>query len=1094
MNNINSPGRYSSFLQDNTLKIMDKAGFAISYQKMLFNEKHIPVDIEFIDANSAFEQLSGSSHENLIGQNLSKITKGNNQQVYQLLGFINEAIKDRPSIQLDFYVKESEQWLNITITGFSNNEFAAIIQDLSVRHNQGEISLGNMQLFNQIENSKDDRFRKLVENSTIGLYRTSPDGKILMANPALIRLMGFKSFEQLSQRNLEKEGFEPSYSRKQFKKKLEENGEVRGLEAIWKKRDGSWIEVRENARTVRSNDGTVLYYEGTVEDITEKKAAERQLKKLNNIFYELGTDPFENMHLIVRKTNEILGGVASLYNRLDEASKSLVAWSSHNLPKGYKKVDSPDGHICYNAVIQGDKTPVVLEELKGTKFEKTDPGVRKYGLRAYLGYPVNVYNKTIGALSIVDDKPRKFSTTEVEIITTLAKALSLEQERGENIRKRNESENALRQFIHQSKDSIVIIDEDLKISEWNIAAEQLFGLTKEQVIGKNAWEVHYKLVPEERKSQVTPNDLYHRLMSLRESKNPPPNPAEHKIQSPGKTKIVQTHEFLITTGDTTRIGSISRDITRQKEAENIIKASEEKFRRFIKEAHDGMILVDEEGKVIEWNKGEENITGYKNEEVVGRTITEAYDLLVDEQHKDHKLYGSMKRFLQGQSSPEQSNFYNQALESVIRTKNGQIRTIQAVAFPFDTGKGTRIGIVHHDISSLKEAEKYLRQAKEEAEKASDAKTRFLANMSHEIRTPLNAIIGFTDVLSSMEQDEEKYKMISTIQNSGNSLLDIINDILDLSKVEAGRLSLEKENFDVVRLISEVREHFLLLAESKDLTLDFKNNNGNELIIHQDPLRLRQVIMNLVSNAIKYTSEGSIVIYLKTVEKEDNGHFVYIAVEDTGMGIGENDLDIIFSDFYQLKHTITRSKQGTGLGLAIVKVLVDKMGGTVNVKSQPNKGSTFSFEIPYEKPVGEKQPKEASTTEADEANDEKLSLLLAEDTKSSRDLMKAFCKRQNWELDIVENGKAALEKLRERKYHLLVLDIRMPEMNGYETIKQIRAIEKESGERLPILALTAYAMESDRQHCLKLGVDEYAAKPLRYKQFTNLVTKLVKNQS
>lgn len=400
----------------------------------------------------------------------------------------------------------------------------------------------------------------------------------------------------------------------------------------------------------------------------------------------------------------------------------------------------------------------------------------------------------------------------------------------------------------------------------------------------------------------------------------------------------------------------------------------------------------------------------------------------------------------------------------------------------------------HDITELQEAMELLETEKQRAEEATQEKNRFVANISHEIRTPMTAIIGMTDMLGTESNLEETETLIRNIKSSTHLLLQVFNDLLDLSKAEAGQLKLDYRPFEIKTAIAEALAIIRPMLKNRpiDLNVDIDPNLPHYLI--GDALRLKQVIINLLSNAAKYTEQGQINFSVQAVHLEDSKAQVHIRVCDSGIGIGTEDQKKLFDLFYQVEHSNTRRFSGSGLGLAITKQLIDKMEGTIEVDSVLGKGSSFlvKLQLNYLE----------STTENREKNSEynlsKMKVLLAEDNTMNREYMKLIFKKMNCTYDIAVDGVAAVEKALEGTYDVILMDIQMPKLDGHDAARMIRKEEAKrqaeaDGGKSPrpvsIVALTANDTPEDRMQAQLAGMDGFVAKPFTYKKLVQVIEEL-----
>ena len=391
--------------------------------------------------------------------------------------------------------------------------------------------------------------------------------------------------------------------------------------------------------------------------------------------------------------------------------------------------------------------------------------------------------------------------------------------------------------------------------------------------------------------------------------------------------------------------------------------------------------------------------------------------------------------------------------------------------------------VAYDISDRKHYEESLKQARISADAANQAKGEFLAMMSHEIRTPMNAIIGFADILSRTEMDASQAEYLRIIRSSGNGLLELINNILDYSKIESKHIELEAAPFNFENTMVEVLEMVLIKARDKGIVLDYKYEDKSGGNFVGDPFRLRQIILNLVNNAVKFTSEGSVVVAVKTEQLDASRWRVQVDVKDTGIGIPPEKLDRLFKAFSQVDSSTTRRFGGTGLGLVISKRLIESMGGKIWVDSKEGEGSTFSFcvdllssEAIYANEEHLKAALEPAGVEF--AEKQPLRVLIVEDDQVNRQMVTDMVLRLGYEPAVAVDGKEAMEIMQRRTLDVALVDIEMPEVDGFELLYRVREGEVSPDIKdIYMIAHTAYAMEEDRRRCLTAGFNAYLPKPV-----------------
>ncbi|HTE17475.1 MAG TPA: PAS domain S-box protein, partial [Armatimonadota bacterium] len=503
------------------------------------------------------------------------------------------------------------------------------------------------------------------------------------------------------------------------------------------------------------------------------------------------------------------------------------------------------------------------------------------------------------------------------------------------------------------------------------------------------------------------------------------------------------------------------DITERMQAQQTLQ----RLAAIVESSEDAIDSKSLDGVITSWNRGAEALYGYSAEEAVGRHIS----MLIPPGRPDESPE-ILARVGRGEKVDH--------CETLRVTKDGRLVDVSLTLSPIKDARGriTGASAITRDVSLRKQAERALREAKEAAEAATRAKSEFLAHMSHEIRTPMNGILGVTDLLLDTDLPPESRHYLGLVKSSANSLLTVIDDILDFSKIEARKLQVEHVPFDLRALLDETVRIIAPRAAQKGLVLTSAVSPEVPASLLGDPHRLRQVLLNLLGNAIKFTERGEVRVEVEAEAAGDGALCLRLSVTDTGIGIPPERADAIFEAFSQAERDTTRKYGGTGLGLTISTRLAELMGGRLWLERSTGQGSTFrcTVRVGIPDPASEAAP--LATQEPAPARP--LRILLAEDDPINQLVARRLLEKHGHSVAVVESGPQVLQALERERFDLVLMDVQMPGMSGIETAAAIRQREAERGGHVPIVALTAYAMQGDRERCLAAGMDGYATKPLR----------------
>ncbi len=481
------------------------------------------------------------------------------------------------------------------------------------------------------------------------------------------------------------------------------------------------------------------------------------------------------------------------------------------------------------------------------------------------------------------------------------------------------------------------------------------------------------------------------------------------------------------------------------------------YKAVVEDGSDIIFIIDYEGKILYHNSSVQDTLGHKPQSLIGKNFL-SY-LLPSTAQEFKAIFAKIKKKL-----------YHEGVEFQFLCKDGSYKYLEFNSI--NLKKKEKISGLILDCRDITQRKK----DEEELQRAQKAKEQFLANISHEIRTPINGIAGMATLLGQRPNEIEQTIYLNAIKSAADNLKVIINDILDLASIESGKLKFEKIGFNINDLLQSLITTFNHQAKEKRITLSFELDKEANHIFFGDPVRLNQILINLISNALKFTHNGFIKVKCGLLKKERNNYFLRFDVWDTGIGIPKDKLQTIFESFSQADTSVTRKYGGTGLGLTIVKQLVELQGGTISVKSTVDKGSVFSFVIPYQKGDIKARVKNNFNSETNTQRElVGLHVLLVEDNEINRLYATSILKTWGCAIESAENGYIATEKAKNNNFDIILMDIQMPVMDGFEATKTIRSYPKPKCN-VPIIALTANATRRDIELCLAEGMDDCIAKP------------------
>lgn len=915
------------------------------------------------------------------------------------------------------------------------------------------------------------RYLDLYNLAPVGYMTLNKDGVIKEANLTLAKLLGVERVDLLkkpiSQFILAED--QETYSLHQ--KRLFDIGVIDDWQMRLLKGDQSPIWVRLLATQAKGDE-----YWISLIDITERKEAENALRmseKDANCKSNLLTTLLENLSIGVVMV-EALSGKTLLSN---EAAVKLLG--KEGLPDAIRQNLSKIFHGSHSARSKSRHAtelpitkrnighPASIDEIKIEKDDGTEV------LLGVSGTPVRDDQGQIGAFIITffDMTEQKQSERLLQArlrISEYAISHSLDELLTKTLAEAEGLTNSQVSFFY-------FVSEDqssLTMKKWSNNALSILNRAKETEQNSPLEKVDVWLDCLRKRRPIIHNDV----ASLFERKIVVPifrNKQIVGIMGVGNKSSHYTHQD---TRALQNLANLTWDIVTRKKMEEELHRSETKYSRLFESMTDAYACVDMEGRIIESNSSYQQLTGYSQNELSSLTY--------------HQLTPDKWHAIESEIVKEQilPRGYSDLFQKEYRRKDGSIIDVEVKAFLLKDQDDQPAGMwaILRDISDRRRAEEELRQAKMAAEAANTAKSQFLANMSHEIRTPMNGVIGLTELLLATELTDEQREYARLVKSSGKTLLELISNILDLSKIEAHRFELESINFNLHTEINDTIQLYTLSAREKGLELISLIDPDVPHLLNGDPVRLRQILTNLIANAIKFTEDGSILLHISKEHEDEEKTTLHFIVSDTGIGIAAEKLESIFAPFTQADGSTTRRHGGTGLGLSIARQLATLMGGEVGVKSTEMEGTTFWFTAVFQKFIDQRRVprydgssiiKAVTPLPRDERADQ-VRLLLAEDDLTNQVMTKAMLNKFGYQVDVAKNGYEALKLLEENDYEIVLMDCMMPLLNGYDATAVIRnpasAVKNHS---IPVIALTANAMQEDRDRCLAAGMDDYLSKPI-----------------
>lgn len=891
-----------------------------------------------------------------------------------------------------------------------------------------------------------ERFKFMAESAIDGISLVDAKGRLRYVNPSMCRTLGYE-FDELTQMTVM--DVNPDYSRERFQELFHRvaDKEIKPFEAHWKTKSSEIIPIEISCSSVKIDDEQLTC--GQIRNITERKAAEFQLR-LQSMAVDAAVD-----------------GVIIADARQDDAPIVFANTGFLNLT-GYSE-EEVLGRNC--RFLQGPRSS--RKSIAQMKKAITNAEPCRTTILNYRKNGTTFWND-LQITPVFDDDGELLSFIGVQ------HDVSSRVESKQEIKRQTERLEAI---LDTAAEGIFGLDTDGRCTFCNRSALKMLGYeTEVEVLDKPLLSV---------------------LQVARRDGTPQSEKETRIFKAIGERRTIHVEDEIFWRKDGTSFDAeywsspiirgeslFGAVVTFQDISDRAKLRSElEVLGTLVDASSDAIITWNLDGGIISWNAGAERLYGYTAEEAVGRVTHE----LLKTTH-DGGWNGVRKILVDdGEWSGELLHVAKGGSEVVVSTRHQLIYT---------AGENQRVLEINRDITNEKAVRTELENARILAQQASSAKSQFLANMSHELRTPMTAVLGYADLLQIENEDELVLDKVTTIKRNGEYLLSLLNDILDLSKVEAGKLDFDVESVDVVLLVNDVISLMNVRASQKGLRLTHIYETSIPTTIAADRIRLRQVLVNLLSNAIKFTESGETRLELSVDEKESPACLAF-AVCDTGIGMSSEAMSELFKPFTQVGNA-TQRLGGTGLGLSISKRLAEQMGGVLTVSSEQGVGSCFTLKMPVtaDELTSRHRPEISSTLQKSEKPDVTnkdelldLNVLLADDHEEIRFIPEYFLNSRGANVTVAENGQEAIDHVSEAKnrgeaFDIILMDMQMPVLDGREAVKRLR----DGGCETPIIALTAQAMAGDEEDILSIGCDAHVAKPFDGPRLLEIVAELLNSKS
>jgi PAS domain S-box-containing protein len=1020
----------------------------------------LDTDGVIVEANDSFLALTGYARKQVLGQRSHEMFMAPGQREQRRRDYLEGVATETlpTSYDRNLLTQGGQPRLVHWRTGYTRDTAGKVTGVWMVGQETNEMTLASPALANDSTHLQD-----FLDNAQDLVQHLSATNAFLFVNKAWKEKLGYSDAE-LATRTLA-DVVHPYYKAKLLYqlRNLYDGEPVNKVETVFLTSMGKPVHLIGSMSVVRE-EGQPMSSRAILHDITDRIKAER----LQKVYYSIA-----NLAISAKDLPSLYGAIHRELSKIIETSNLFIAlcddtrtqlqfvYHVDQYPQNRPQAAQPFSGGVSEYIIAGGQP----RYLTHADFQQL---VRSGTLTIFgqvpevmLASPLSIGDRIIGVLAVQDyHRVDAYTPGDLDVLHFISNQVALAIERKRNEEQIGRQTARLNAIFESGSHVMWTVDTRGHLMNFNRNYAALF-LRRNGTYpmrGINLWEADLEKMPArerdtfvEHYEAAAKGQAQRFQMCLRD------------VRGYDVWTDVYLNPIYLGDGSFEEISAIAHDITEQKRAQFALEAQEEKFRSIFESFQDIYYQTDNAGLLTIVSPSAREVLGYEPDEVIGKPVADYYVDPADPERVSAELArnGGLRNF-----------------ETQMWHKLGYpVSVLVNARRSADGGRGTE-GIAR-DVTEIRQMQDDLRLAKDAAEAALEAKTQFLANMSHELRTPMNGIIGMIDLLDQTVENDEQLDYVDTLRKSSDALLTILNDILDLSKIQAGKLQIHESALELTAVMERIRSLFIYRAEQKNIRFTYHITPHTPALVVTDEVRLLQILSNLVANAIKFTNEGTVSIVVSSVSTDGELHTLRFAVQDSGIGISSENAVRLFTNFTQLDTTPSKAYGGTGLGLSISRQLAELLGGEIGVLSDEGEGSVFWFTIATREARRDELPEVALVREpVFKPFDDPPRVLLVDDNAINQKVGQRLLSRLGCEVDVAGGGPEAIKLVQvpDIEYHMIFMDIQMPEMDGVAATAEIRLLL--GSDCPPVVAMTAYSMQEDAGRFMRQGLDDYVGKPVK----------------